>query len=126
MPVFLQGISDPDILSKNRILSLDVLRNLSGQSDLALQETCVLAWGQIARYVDPKVYTERADLFPRVSNGDEMNLMILKLVEYLGHTNALLCGLAYDEVSLDLVPKSWAMLMISRFRASLITRRFRQ
>ncbi len=27
-----------------------------------------------------------------------MNLILLKLVEYLGHTNALICGLAYDEV----------------------------
>lgn len=27
-----------------------------------------------------------------------MNLVLLKLVEYLGHTNALVSGLAYDEV----------------------------
>ena len=27
-----------------------------------------------------------------------MNLVLLKLVEYLGHTNALISGLAYDEV----------------------------
>ena len=33
-----------------------------------------------------------------VGDGDELNLILLKLVEYLGHTNALLCGLAYDEV----------------------------
>ena len=105
MPVFLQGVPDSGILSKNRIRSLDVLRNLSGQSDLALQETCVLAWGQISRYVEPKASTGHADLLPRVSSGDEMNLMLLKLVEYLGHTNALLCGLAYDEVSYHLVHK---------------------
>ena len=29
-----------------------------------------------------------------------MNLVLLKLVEYLGHTNALLSGLAFDEVSI--------------------------
>jgi len=34
-----------------------------------------------------------------VSTGDLMNLVLLRLVEYLGNTNALLSGLAYDEVS---------------------------
>ena len=34
----------------------------------------------------------------RISSGDEMNLVLLKLVEYLGHTNALISALAYDEV----------------------------
>lgn len=46
---------------------------------------------------------ERAHPLSRVSNGDQMNLVLLKLVEYLGHTNALLCGLAYDEVSCHLM-----------------------
>lgn len=53
----------------------------------------------------PKASTGHADLLPRVSSGDEMNLILLKLVEYLGNTNALLCGLAYDEVSYHLVHK---------------------
>ncbi len=34
----------------------------------------------------------------RVSTGDELNIILLRLVEYLGHTNPLVCGLAYDEV----------------------------
>lgn len=38
----------------------------------------------------------------RVSVGDEMNLVLLKLVEYLGHANLLICGLAYDEVGTSL------------------------
>ena len=33
-----------------------------------------------------------------VEDGDVLNLVLLKLVEYLGHPNALLNGLAYDEV----------------------------
>ena len=36
--------------------------------------------------------------FSTVGDGDELNLVLLKLVEYLGHPNAFLCGLAYDEV----------------------------
>ena len=31
-----------------------------------------------------------------------MNLVLLKLVQYLGHTNALISALAYDEVSVAL------------------------
>ena len=51
LPVFLQDITDTEISLRNRKVALDVLRKLSEQSDLALQETCVLAWGQVARYV---------------------------------------------------------------------------
>lgn len=45
-------------------------------------------------------------LASRVSAGDEMNLVLLKLVEYLGHTNPLICGLAYDEVSISTMNSS--------------------
>lgn len=51
LPIFLQNVPDTEISIRNRKVALDVLRKLSEQSDLALQETCVLAWGQIARYV---------------------------------------------------------------------------
>lgn len=39
-----------------------------------------------------------------VSRNDEMNIVLLRLTEYLGHTNPLLCGIAYDEVSVNLIP----------------------
>ena len=83
LPVFLRDSLDSSLYSKNRLVALDFLRNLSDRGDLALQETCILAWGQIAR---------------NIHDGDEMNLVLLKLVEYLGHTNALLSGLAFDEL----------------------------
>lgn len=47
----MQGTLRPSIVLKNRHIVLDFLRTLSDQNDLALQETCILAWGQIARYV---------------------------------------------------------------------------
>lgn len=34
----------------------------------------------------------------RATQGDERNIALLRLVEYLGHTNQIICGLAYDEV----------------------------
>lgn len=47
----MQGTLKSSIVLKNRHIVLDFLRTLSDQNDLALQETCILTWGQIARYV---------------------------------------------------------------------------
>lgn len=35
-----------------------------------------------------------------LDDGEELNLVLLKLVEYLGHPNNLLSGIAFDEVSI--------------------------
>ena len=45
-----------------------------------------------------------------------MNLVLLKLVEYLGHTNALLSGLAFDEVSIRVIQLGYTILKDRRFR----------
>ncbi|KAL8800291.1 MAG: hypothetical protein Q9182_005285 [Xanthomendoza sp. 2 TL-2023] len=79
---FMRNDLDGVMLRRNNVSALDFLRNLSEKSELASQETCILAWGQIAR----------------VSSGDERNIVLLRLIEYLGHTNPLVCGLAYDEI----------------------------
>ncbi|KAL8694218.1 MAG: hypothetical protein Q9218_001105 [Villophora microphyllina] len=73
LPIFLSVHIDEATSRRNRISALDFLRSLSEKSELALQETCILAWGQIAR----------------ISSGDETNIVLLRLVEYLGHTNPL-------------------------------------
>ncbi|KAL9130247.1 MAG: hypothetical protein Q9217_001540 [Psora testacea] len=83
LPVFLRQAVGCELALENRLLTLDYMRSLSDQGDVTVQETCILAWGQIAR---------------NVADGDELNLVLLKLVEYLGHTNPLLSGLAYDEL----------------------------
>lgn len=49
IPIFLQDGLSEDILLKNRICVLDFLRTLSETSELGIQETCILAWGQIAQ-----------------------------------------------------------------------------
>ncbi|KAL8729547.1 MAG: hypothetical protein Q9166_004627 [cf. Caloplaca sp. 2 TL-2023] len=82
LPCFLRGDLEDVMLRRNSVSTLEFLRTLSEKSELALQETCILAWAQVAR----------------VSSGDEMNIVLLRLVEYLGHTNPLVCGLAYDEI----------------------------
>lgn len=82
LPAFFRQDIDEEILGGNRVAVLDYLRSLSERCELSLQETCILAWGQIARE----------------STGDETNIVLLRLVDYLGHTNPLICGLAYDEL----------------------------
>ena len=56
-----------------------------------------------------------------ISDGDEMNFVLLTLVEYLGHTNPLISGLAYDEVVLHL-SQSIAIADRTRFKQFLIIR----
>lgn len=34
----------------------------------------------------------------RLSNDEEMNIILLRLVEYLGHPNPFVCAVAYSEV----------------------------
>lgn len=49
LTIFLQAASVFSDLPNNSLVTLDFLRSLSDQSDLSLQETCILTWGQIAR-----------------------------------------------------------------------------
>ncbi|KAL8715001.1 MAG: hypothetical protein Q9220_000958 [cf. Caloplaca sp. 1 TL-2023] len=51
LPSFLRSGIEEDLLERNRVSAIDFLRNLSEKSELALQETCILAWGQIMRQV---------------------------------------------------------------------------
>lgn len=52
LPIFLRETVGASLSSQNGHVALEYLRNLSDKGDLALQETCVLAWGEIARYND--------------------------------------------------------------------------
>lgn len=51
LPLFLQSDIEAEILRRNQRNVLDFLRVLSDQCPLHLTETCILAWGQIGRYV---------------------------------------------------------------------------
>lgn len=55
-----------------------------------------------------------------------MNLVLLKLVEYLGHTNALISGLAYDEVRVSCIHLTHILLIYYRFKRYLIIHIFQQ
>ncbi|KAL8917919.1 MAG: hypothetical protein Q9208_007662 [Pyrenodesmia sp. 3 TL-2023] len=96
LPAFFRHDIEEETLRRNRITVLDYLRSLSERCELALQETCLLAWGQIARK----------------STEDETNIVLLRLVDYLGHTNPLICGLAYDELQRICNHSSFAALRL--------------
>lgn len=51
----------------------------------------------------------------RVCGEDELPIILLQLVEYLGHTNALICGMAYNEVCGDSLPFNLPLIPLARF-----------
>lgn len=75
------GQDDPQYRS-NRLHIIDILRALSDKGTMQHEETYVLAWAQIARVV----------------KDEELNLVLHRLVEYLGHTNLIIHGVAFTEI----------------------------
>ncbi|KAG9243553.1 protein kinase-like protein rad3 [Calycina marina] len=83
LPGFLRGgQTTSELMMSNRIAALTLLRTISDQGAVHLQETCILAWGQVGRTL----------------NDDELNLVLHKLVEYLGHSNPIISGVAFNEI----------------------------
>ncbi|OJD39951.1 protein kinase rad3 [Diplodia corticola] len=82
LPVFLHDGVPEDIRQKNRIAALNFLVQIADRDELNEQETLIVAWGQVAR----------------VCGDDELNIALLQLVNYLGHTNPVICSVAYYEL----------------------------
>ncbi|KAI9681820.1 MAG: serine/threonine-protein kinase M1 [Trizodia sp. TS-e1964] len=82
LPVYLRLGFNGELLLKNWHHALEFLRNLSKKNELSLQESCIFSWGQIAR----------------VSANDELNISLIQLVDYLGHTNSFVHGLSFTEL----------------------------
>ncbi|CEJ55236.1 Putative UVSB PI-3 kinase [Penicillium brasilianum] len=80
---FVRPTLQPDVRRANFVIVLEWLRNLSEKNDMPLQEACILTLCRLAR----------------VSEDDEKNIILLRLVEYLGHTNPYVCSVAYNELS---------------------------
>ncbi|KAF2280300.1 protein kinase rad3 [Westerdykella ornata] len=81
--VFLRTDVPQPIRGKNRMLALEFFDTLSKKDTLSVHETLIMAYGQAAR----------------VCGEDELPIILLQLVEYLGHTNALICAMAYNELA---------------------------
>ncbi|KAL1871978.1 hypothetical protein VTK73DRAFT_1808 [Phialemonium thermophilum] len=69
-------------LKRNRINALAILRTLSDKDTIHIHETCIAAWGQVGRVVPD----------------EELNLVLIKLIEYLGHSHRVLSAFAFNEI----------------------------
>lgn len=82
---------------------LELLRSISDKDQIHLQETWILTWGQIGRYafLDFLITTFRFLLTDgsRVLNDDGLGLVLLRLVEFLGHANPVISAVAFNEVN---------------------------
>ena len=107
LPVFLREELPATLLSRNRQIAFQCLRTLSDHNIASELETLIAAWGSVAV----------------VSNDKELNLALLQLVDMLGHTNSLVCGLAFSEIenvaqskgvpALKLFAPYWASIAVS-------------
>ncbi|KAL4923269.1 protein kinase MEC1 [Aspergillus undulatus] len=73
---------DYEIRRGNFVIIIDWLRSLSEKQEPALHETCIMSLCRLARF----------------SNDEEMNIILLRLIEYLGHPNPFICGVTYTEL----------------------------
>ena len=84
LKIFMLGLSTvpSHIIHHNRVTALEFLQSLWNKNDTALQETAVLALTQIAQ----------------VCGDEELNIVLVRFVEYLGHPNLYISGLVYGEL----------------------------
>ncbi|PHH79154.1 hypothetical protein CDD80_5521 [Ophiocordyceps camponoti-rufipedis] len=82
MPQKPTPVLDEDLLHRNRKCSIAVLKKTSDQHQPRLVETRIMAWAQLGR----------------VATEDELNLVLIKLLEYLGSSNGLVSAFAFNEL----------------------------
>jgi serine/threonine-protein kinase ATR len=76
------SILDADTLYQNRIIVLDSLHTLWSSGKVPLQETAVLSLTNVAQVIED----------------EELNIILVRLVEYLGSGNPYINGLVYSEL----------------------------
>lgn len=74
--------ANDELVLRNRRNTISILKSISEKDRSHLQETCILAWGQLGRVVDE----------------DELNLVLIQLCDYLGSSNNLISAFAFNEL----------------------------
>lgn len=82
LAMFLRESLGDEVTEHNRRDVMEYLRNLSERDVPAVLEELIRAWGRVAVFCSDK----------------ERNLALLRLVEFLGHSNPLICAHAYAEL----------------------------
>lgn len=98
---FVRSSLPADVRRANFVTVLEWLKNLSDKDDMPLQEACVLTLCRLAKFVNSLKKTpghQLIKLMYRVSDEEEKNIILLRLLEYLGHPNPYVCAVAYNEV----------------------------
>ncbi|KAJ4304960.1 serine/threonine-protein kinase M1 [Kalmusia sp. IMI 367209] len=80
---FLRDDISRHVRDKNRRATMQFLAELTKRNNPSQQETLIMAYGQAAR----------------TCSGEELHIILGQLVEYLGHTNTVIYGAAYNELS---------------------------
>ncbi|KAI0173613.1 phosphatidyl inositol 3-kinase [Hypoxylon sp. FL1284] len=84
--MFLSSSNLPGAVSKARQkncgLVLNILRSLSEQDTLHLTETCILAWSRVGSVI----------------SDDQLDLVLVKLVDYLGYESMIASAAAFTEI----------------------------
>ncbi|PYH97770.1 hypothetical protein BO71DRAFT_346316, partial [Aspergillus ellipticus CBS 707.79] len=80
--LFVRKTMDCELRRSNFVVILDWLKNLSDKRETVLHETCIITLCCLAK----------------LSSDEEMNIILLRLVEYLGHPNTFVCAVAYTEL----------------------------
>ncbi|KAI1475228.1 hypothetical protein F4774DRAFT_301721 [Daldinia eschscholtzii] len=70
------------LIQRNCANILNILRSLSDQDTARLTETCILAWSQVGSVISE----------------DQLNLVLVKLVDYLGHDSMIISAAAFAEI----------------------------
>ena len=74
--------TSPAIVRQNRIVMLDFLQTMTQHNDDSTHETIILCLTSNAKFLQE----------------DELNIVLVRLTEYLGHGNPYIAGLVYSEL----------------------------
>lgn len=77
-------LRDPtqEVIRRNRTNAISLLKSVSEEMKPHLRESYILVWGQMGRIV----------------NEDELNLVLIKLLDYLGSSNNIVSAFAFNEL----------------------------
>lgn len=74
---------DPQVLSRNTANALGFLKSVSDKNEPNISETCLMAWGQMGKVV----------------SDEGLNLVLVKMLEFLGHQNPIISAVALNEIT---------------------------
>lgn len=98
LPLFLRDDLPHNLKTKNRHTALEYLRRLSSREMLDAHETVIGAWSQVALACGER----------------ELNLVLVQLIDYLGHSNSLISSTAFEEIESLAVAKEQSTMDLCR------------